>query len=348
MAKTSVSGSSAAATSPPPISTWRRCLRASRCAPAPTSCPRRPRRGRPNSACAPKPSTVCSAADDIDIVVNLTIPAAPLRSRRAGRSRPASMSIPKSPSCCRWRRARRWRPLPRRRALRIGSAPDTFLGGAHQLARHLIDAGRVGRITCGTCFVMSHGMEHWHPEPGLLLQAGRRPGARYRPLLHHQPDPAHRAGEAGHGAVLDARRRRAPSPRSRAPARRSRSRRRPRSSRCWISTTARPIMFGASWDVWEHGHSPMELYGEDGTLYVPDPNFFGGEVAMTSRDRPVKRLPKWNHPFSVPNQKHGTGMARQLPRRGACRHGAGDRRGPAASLLARNGAACRRRHDLAS
>jgi predicted dehydrogenase len=52
----------------------------------------------------------------------------------------------------------------------------------------------------------------------------------------------------------------------------------------------------------------MELYGEDGTLHMPDPNFFGGALRYTKGDKPVKSLPKWKHPFSVPNQKHSNGM----------------------------------------
>ena len=62
-----------------------------------------------------------------------------------------------------------------KKGLRIGSAPDTFLGGAHQLARHLIDSGQLGKITSGTCHVMSHGMEHWHPNPDFFFQPGAGP-----------------------------------------------------------------------------------------------------------------------------------------------------------------------------
>ena len=40
------------------------------------------------------------------------------------------------------------------------------------------------------------------------------------------------------------------------------------------------VTLNASWDVWAHGHAPMELYGEEGTLFVPDPNFFGGAGAL--------------------------------------------------------------------
>ena len=64
----------------------------------------------------------------------------------------------------------------------------------------------------------------------------------------------------------------------------------------------------ASWDVWEHGHAPMELYGENGTIHLPDPNFFGGELRWTALDKPVGKAPKWDHPFSVINEKHDHGM----------------------------------------
>ena len=36
----------------------------------------------------------------------------------------------------------------------------------------------------------------------------------------------------------------------------------------------------ASFDVYAHNHSPIELYGDQGSLLVPDPNGFGGEVKV--------------------------------------------------------------------
>ena len=56
----------------------------------------------------------------------------------------------------------------------------------------------------------------------------------------------------------------------------------------------------------------------------PIPNFFGGEVRYTKGDKPVKSLPKWDHPFGVPNEKHTARHDGQLPHRRPCRHGAGD------------------------
>jgi predicted dehydrogenase len=35
-----------------------------------------------------------------------------------------------------------------------------------------------------------------------------------------------------------------------------------------------------SFDVQKHGHSPIELYGTEGSLKVPDPNTFGGPVQL--------------------------------------------------------------------
>jgi predicted dehydrogenase len=52
----------------------------------------------------------------------------------------------------------------------------------------------------------------------------------------------------------------------------------------------------------------MELYGEDGTVFLPDPNFFGGDVRTTQGATPVDKLPDWEHALGVPNQKHPSGM----------------------------------------
>ena len=40
------------------------------------------------------------------------------------------------------------------------------------------------------------------------------------------------------------------------------------------------MTLGASWDVWAHRHGNMELYGTEGALFVPDPNWFGGTVEI--------------------------------------------------------------------
>ncbi len=68
------------------------------------------------------------------------------------------------------------------------------------------------------------------------------------------------------------------------------------------------VTLSASWDVWAHRHANMELYGTEGSLYLPDPNFFGGEVQMAKPGEPVEPVKNWEHPFGVANEQHSQGM----------------------------------------
>ena len=246
------------------------------------------------------------ASDDIDIVVNLTIPAAHYEVSKAildaGKhvysEKPFVLSV---------REGQDLKKRADRKGLRVGSAPDTFLGGAHQRVRSLIDDGKVGRVTSGTCYVMSHGMEHWHPNPAFFFQPGGGPildiGPYYITNLVQLIGPVKRV------AALAA-----------TPASERTITSKPRFGekiKVTTPTTIHALMefengatvtFNASWDVWKHGHAPIELYGEEGTIFVPDPNFFGGDVMMTNRNDAVKKLPKWEHAFAVPNQQHAQGM----------------------------------------
>jgi predicted dehydrogenase len=246
------------------------------------------------------------ASDDIDIVVNLTIPAAHYEVSKAildaGKhvysEKPFVLSV---------REGQDLKKRADRKGLRVGSAPDTFLGGAHQRVRSLIDGGKVGRVTSGTCYVMSHGMEHWHPNPDFFFQPGGGPildiGPYYITNLVQLIGPVKRV------AALAA-----------TPASERTITSKPRFGekiKVTTPTTIHALMefengatvtFNASWDVWKHGHAPIELYGEEGTIFVPDPNFFGGDVMMTNRADELKKLPKWEHAFAVPNQQHAQGM----------------------------------------
>ncbi len=245
------------------------------------------------------------ASPDIDIVVNLTVPAAHYDVSRAAldagkhvySEKPFVLSL------------REGQDLARRAAkkgLRIGSAPDTFLGGAHQQARHLVDTGAIGKVTSGTAHVLSHGMEHWHPNPDFFFKPGGGPmldlGPYYVTNLIQLVGPVRRVCAVTSMA---------------SPTRTITSKLRAgQKIKVETPTTIHAILefhngatitLGTSWDVWAHGHANMEIYGEEGTLFVPDPNFFGGELRMTRQSKPVAKLPAFNHPFSVANGKDGSG-----------------------------------------
>ncbi|MFD1807128.1 hypothetical protein ACFSHQ_00630 [Gemmobacter lanyuensis] len=70
------------------------------------------------------------------------------------------------------------------------------------------------------------------------------------------------------------------------------------------------ITLVASWDVWQHDLANMALYGSEGTLHVPDPNFFDGPVRMTHRGEAAD-LPAWDHPLG-PKTGTKSGAASQI------------------------------------
>jgi predicted dehydrogenase len=256
------------------------------------------------------------ASPDIDIVVNLTIPAAHYVVSNAALDAGKHVYSEK-PFVLSVREGKTLAQKAARRNLRIGSAPDTFLGGAHQHARHLIDSGAIGKVTSGTAFVMNHGMEHWHPNPDFFYKPGAGPvldiGPYYITNLVQLIGPVKRV--VALSATPEKKRTISSEPR--------------KGEQVTVETpttlqsllefeNGATIMFGSSWDVWNHGHTNMELYGEKGTLYVPDPNFFGGEVRLTKDAVPVKRMRKFEHPFYRPNQKHASGMLANYRASGLC------------------------------
>jgi predicted dehydrogenase len=86
------------------------------------------------------------------------------------------------------------------------------------------------------------------------------------------------------------------------------------------------VTLGASWDVKAHGHRPMELYGTEASLIVPDPNFFGGEVQVIAQGGEARDLPGLEPSARRSQSAAWPGHDGQLPdcrsrRYGDCDHG---------------------------
>ncbi|ROU04355.1 Gfo/Idh/MocA family protein [Histidinibacterium lentulum] len=245
------------------------------------------------------------AAEDIDIVVNLTIPDAHYKvtlaileaGKHAYSEKPLVLSLDEG---------KHLRSVADKRGLRIGSAPDTFLGGAHQQARAVIDEGRVGRIVSGTCHVMSHGMEHWHPNPFFFFQPGAGPvldiGPYYVTNLIQLIGPVKRvvalAGAATPTRTVTSEPRRGEVIEVATPT---------NIHALLDFENGAAVTLSASWDVWAHRHGNMELYGTEGSLILPDPNFFGGTIEISGQGPEFAPLEPWSHPLGVPNQDHRQG-----------------------------------------
>lgn len=241
------------------------------------------------------------ANPEVDVVVNLTIPDAhyPVSKQilEAGKhvysEKPLVLSLEQGEDL---------RRIAKEKGLSVGCAPDTFLGGSHQLARQYIDQGGIGRVTSGTCHVMSPGMEMWHPNPDFFFLPGGGPildlGPYYIANLINLIGPVKRVGALTSMASETRTITSEPRNGETIPVKT------PTNIHALLEfVNGATITLSASWDVWCHRHANMELYGTDGSIFVPDPNFFGGVVEATGRNKEIKPLDVWDHPFGIDNQE---------------------------------------------
>lgn len=242
---------------------------------------------------------------EIDIVVNLTIPDAhfPVSKRilEAGKhvysEKPLVLTLAQGEEL---------RALAASKNLTVCCAPDTFLGGAHQLARKAVDEGRIGRITSGTCHVMSPGMEMWHPNPDFFFLPGAGPVLDLGP--YYVANLVNLIGPVKRVAALASKANKTRTITSEPRKGQTISVKTPTNIHALLEFhSGTTVTLSASWDVWSHRHGNMELYGTDGSLYVPDPNFFGGKVEASGRGKEISPLDGWDHPFGVANQDHPQG-----------------------------------------
>ena len=216
------------------------------------------------------------ARDDIDIVINLTIPAAhaevSLQIIEAGKH-----AYCEKPLALTRDDGARIVAAARAKGVRMGCAPDTFLGGGGQTARKAIDDGRIGRPVAATAFFLSHGPESWHPNAGFYYLQGGGPlfdmGPYYLTALVNLMGPVARvAGSA-----------RMTFPERIATSEALMGQALPVEVNTHIAGTLE-FESGAiatvitSFDIWGHHLPWIEIHGTEGSLTVPDPNRFDGEV----------------------------------------------------------------------
>jgi len=244
------------------------------------------------------------AYPDIDIIVNLTVPAAHYEVSKAALLAGKHVYSEK-PYVLELEQGRELAAIAAEKNLRLGSSPDTVLGASHQLGRYLIDRGDIGRVTSGICGVMSHGMESWHPNPDFFFLKGGGPildlGPYYIANLVQLLGPVKQVSaltsmatptrtitsQPRHGEVIEVQT--------------------PTTIHALLEfDQGAVISLIASWDVWQHDMEPMALFGTEGTLHLPDPNFFAGQVSLTRFEETVA-VPQWDHPFALINRSEPWG-----------------------------------------
>ena len=61
------------------------------------------------------------------------------------------------------------------------------------------------------------------------------------------------------------------------------------------------IQFFCSWDVWKHKHSTIELYGLEGSMIIPDPNFFSGNILLSKKNKEWQTINNDKMLLGIPN-----------------------------------------------
>lgn len=173
--------------------------------------------------------------------------------------------------------------LAKKKGLRVGCAPDTFLGGGIQTARKLIDDGEIGEPIAAIGNMASHGPEAWHPDPEFIYQHGAGPmldmGPYYITALVNLLGPIRRVTGSARISFQERTVGSGKKAGNKIPVE--------------IPThyaASYDFVVGAiaslniSFDVWSHTLPIIEVYGSKGSLRVPDPNTFGGVVEVRRSD----------------------------------------------------------------
>lgn len=229
------------------------------------------------------------AAADVDVVLNLTIPAAHAEVALAAIAQGKAVYGEK-PLAATFAEAAAVMDAATAAGVRLGAAPDTVLGTGLQTARAAIDEGLIGRPTSASAMWVSAGHESWHPHPDFYYREGGGPlldmGPYYVTALVQLLGPV----EAVSGAASRSRDERVIGSGPRAG----------ESIPVEVDTHLTGILHHASgaistvtmsFDGVRSTASPIEVHGVDGSLDVPDPNGFAGEVRVHPRGGEWQVLP---------------------------------------------------------
>lgn len=218
------------------------------------------------------------ASDEVDTVLNLTIPAAHAEIALAAIGHGKNVYGEK-PLAARMSDARAMVAAALAAGVGLGSAPDTVLGSGLQTARHAIDTGLIGRPLAASAVMVTAGHERWHPNPDFYYQAGGGPlldmGPYYVAALVHLLGPVRSV--TGAASRLRDRRTIMTGPRAGTVI--------PVDVDTHITgvlehTSGVLSTITTSFDGAATAAAPIEVHGETGTLSVPDPNRFDGETRL--------------------------------------------------------------------
>ena len=259
------------------------------------------------------------ANQDVDLVINLTIPAVHAEVSLAALNAGKHVHCEK-PLAVHLDDAKKVLATAENKGLLVGCAPDTFLGAGLQTARKMVDDGWIGSVFSGTAFLMSRGPESWHPNPAFFYEVGGGPmfdmGPYYITALVHLLGPVKEVS----GVTTSAFKERIATCKEQfgkllpvsVPT---------HSSGTLVFHSGAVVTVTISFNVHRHGHSPIELYGSEGSLKVPDPNTFDGPLEVWTPTSGEWRNQALCYPYSENSRSIGAAdMAYAILSGGKRRH----------------------------
>ena len=242
------------------------------------------------------------AASEVEIVLNLTTPETHvpvgLAALKAGKhvysEKPLALSVAEG---------RKLLEAARSRGLRVGCAPDTFLGAGIQTAAKLVNDGAIGEPVAGTAFMACHGHESWHPSPDFYYRPGGGPlfdmGPYYLTALCVLLGPVRRVSGSVSTSASERRVERGPYA-----GRRVAVETPTHTTAVLDFASGATVTWIGSFDVWAHTLPHLELHGSAGSLSVPDPNTFGGPVGLWEPEAETWR----DVPLAFPHETNSRGL----------------------------------------
>ncbi|WP_194409536.1 Gfo/Idh/MocA family protein [Microbacterium cremeum] len=216
---------------------------------------------------------------DIEIVVNLTIPAVHVEVSEAIIAAGKHVWTEKPIGIDR-EESQRLLSTADAAGLRVGVAPDTVLGPGVQTAKRAIARGDIGRPLFATTTFQWQGPELWHPNPAFLYAKGAGPlldmGPYYVSTLLHVFGPVAAVAALGLQGV----------PTRTVKAGELAGQEFPVEIPSTLSVLMEFEQGGQAQSLYSTDspllrHGIVEINGTEGTLVIPDPNTFGGDITIT-------------------------------------------------------------------
>ena len=218
----------------------------------------------------------------IEIILNLTIPKAHYQISKKALINGKHVYSEK-PLAINLNDGKKLLKISKKKKLYLGNAPDTFLGGGIQKSKELVEKSIIGKVKLGNAVFAFPGIQSYHPnpEPWFTKKEGGPVidmGPYYITALVNLLGPAKKVSST----IIQGQKYRTigigPKKGKKFKV---------ECPTTYLSTITfknnSVIRLTLSFDVIAHQRNHIELYGEKGSMIVPDPNMFGGSVLTCNK-----------------------------------------------------------------